>query len=178
MAMKVSLCGPHSFETSTLGPTESDPVPPGEASGACVERYWYLSHQVGLVGSRAASTGNASASITAAVRMDICASGERRELHRSGGSRQFQLGRHAGRRPRASKKDDFRRPSGSAPAAAGAAALAARRGALAARRAAAGRARRVPAGLATAFRLTLAATGLVYRGRRDPLRRTGAAPAA
>src|SRR5437016_1864235 len=68
--MKVSLCGPHSFDTSTLRPTDSDPLPLGEASGACVDRYWYLSHQVGLLGSRA-SAGKARASIAAAIRTVI-----------------------------------------------------------------------------------------------------------
>src|SRR6266852_4935874 len=48
MAMKVSLCGPHSLETSTLLPTARDELgpPPGEAAFA--ERYWYFAHQVGL----------------------------------------------------------------------------------------------------------------------------------
>src|SRR5207237_2862387 len=58
------------------------------------------------------------------------------------------------------------------------AALAARRCAPAAGRAALRRTRGAPARLARAFRLTLAATSLVHRGRRDPLRRPAAAAAA
>src|ERR1700756_497446 len=46
--MKVSLCGPHSLETSTLLPTVREDVtlPPCEAPFAA--RYWYVAHQVGL----------------------------------------------------------------------------------------------------------------------------------
>src|SRR5712664_2762455 len=48
IVMNVSLCGPHSLETSTLLPTVRDEPgpPPGEA--AFCERYWYFAHQVGL----------------------------------------------------------------------------------------------------------------------------------
>src|SRR6266404_3169807 len=48
IVMNVSLCGPHSLETSTLPPTvRDDPLPsPGEAPFC--ERYWYFAHQVGL----------------------------------------------------------------------------------------------------------------------------------
>src|ERR1700745_868591 len=48
--MKVSLCGPHSLETSTLGPTEAEVLCPAFPFGECVERYWYLFHQLGLSG--------------------------------------------------------------------------------------------------------------------------------
>src|SRR5712664_1547495 len=48
IVMNVSLCGPHSLETSTLLPTVRDEPgpPPGEAPFC--ERYWYFAHQVGL----------------------------------------------------------------------------------------------------------------------------------
>src|SRR5919108_2603427 len=48
IVMYVSLCGPHSFETSTLLPTviEDPDPPPGDA--AFCDKYWYFAHQVGL----------------------------------------------------------------------------------------------------------------------------------
>src|SRR5947209_10948586 len=48
MAINVSLCGPHSLETSTLAPTLSDEFAPAGLSAAWFSRYWYLFHQVGL----------------------------------------------------------------------------------------------------------------------------------
>src|SRR5207249_9879225 len=45
--MYVSLCGPHSFETSTLLPTVTEGVLPLAGSEPLAFRYWYLSHQVG-----------------------------------------------------------------------------------------------------------------------------------
>src|SRR5690348_12653720 len=48
--MKVSLCGPHSFETSTFAPASAELLAPAFPFGECVERYWYLFHQVGLFG--------------------------------------------------------------------------------------------------------------------------------
>src|SRR2546426_8070990 len=45
--MYVSLCGPHSLETSTLLPTVTDAVLPLAGSEPLFFRYWYLSHQVG-----------------------------------------------------------------------------------------------------------------------------------
>src|SRR5215831_10603795 len=45
--MKVSLCGPHSFETSTLLPTVKDDVVSGEASPPLSRMNSYLLHQVG-----------------------------------------------------------------------------------------------------------------------------------
>src|SRR5215471_16685755 len=47
MAMKVSLCGPHSFDTSTLLPTAKDEVVSGEASPPLSRMNSYLLHQVG-----------------------------------------------------------------------------------------------------------------------------------
>src|SRR5262249_23772350 len=47
--MYVSLCGPHSFETSTFGATCTAFWPVHE-SGPCVARYSYLLHHVGLPG--------------------------------------------------------------------------------------------------------------------------------
>src|SRR5437870_4128794 len=171
MAMKVSLCGPHSLDTSTLRPTESDPLPPGEASGACVDRYWYLSHQVGLLGSRAASAGKARASTAAAIRTVIWASGGRTPTPAPAQRQIARTAAHADPLTRAALRPfnrDVLPP----------AALAARRCAPAAGRAAPRRTRGAPARLARAFRLTLAATGLVHRGCRDPLRRPAAAAAA
>src|SRR5205823_11721467 len=55
MAMKVSLCGPHSLDTSTLVPK----VPAGaaavdcSAAGPLLRMNWYLSHQVGFFESAA-----------------------------------------------------------------------------------------------------------------------------
>src|ERR1051325_2313607 len=48
MVMNVSLCGPHSFDTSTLVPTLSEVVAPPVASAPLLAMYWYLSPQVGL----------------------------------------------------------------------------------------------------------------------------------
>src|SRR5215471_11132496 len=48
--MEVSLCGPHSLETSTFAPAVKDVVAPGAGSEPNLARYWYLSHQVGLSG--------------------------------------------------------------------------------------------------------------------------------
>src|SRR5215472_14391941 len=48
MAIKVSLCGPHSLETSTFAPTLSDDPGPAGLSAGWFSRYWYLFHQVGL----------------------------------------------------------------------------------------------------------------------------------
>ena len=54
--MKVSLCGPHSFDTSTsLVPDATDVVVAPPAASPFLIRYWYLSHQVGLFGSRASA---------------------------------------------------------------------------------------------------------------------------
>src|SRR5437868_10316131 len=60
MAMNVSLCGPHSLETSTLLPDEVAAVLT-KASGPLLSRYWYLSHQVGFFASLAAKAGVARA---------------------------------------------------------------------------------------------------------------------
>src|SRR6185312_7707496 len=46
--MYVSLCGPHSFDTSTFAPTGEELLAPVFPFAAWVERYWYLFHQVGL----------------------------------------------------------------------------------------------------------------------------------
>src|SRR5690349_9582826 len=45
--MKVSLCGPHSFDTSTLLPTETELVGPDPGSEPLSRRNSYLLHQVG-----------------------------------------------------------------------------------------------------------------------------------
>ena len=44
----VSLCGPHSFDTSTFGPTSVEAVRPPPLIGPFWARYRYLFHQVGL----------------------------------------------------------------------------------------------------------------------------------
>src|SRR5712692_6607207 len=49
MVMNVSLCGPHSFETSTFVPTASEEIPPGLGPEPFLSRNWYLSHQVGFL---------------------------------------------------------------------------------------------------------------------------------
>src|SRR5262249_20384919 len=49
MAMNVSLCGPHSFDTSTLAPTLSEKLVPAALSAGWVNRYWYFFHQVGVL---------------------------------------------------------------------------------------------------------------------------------
>ena len=46
--MKVSLCGPHSFDISTLLPTLSDEVAPPPPLGPLLAIYRYLFHHVGL----------------------------------------------------------------------------------------------------------------------------------
>src|SRR5712664_1424908 len=47
MVMNVSLCGPHSFETSTLLPKLTEFVNAGAESAPLFRMNWYLSHQVG-----------------------------------------------------------------------------------------------------------------------------------
>ncbi len=44
--MYVSLCGPHSLDTSTFVPTVR-PELLADAEGPCWSRYWYLFHQLG-----------------------------------------------------------------------------------------------------------------------------------
>src|SRR5216117_257345 len=48
--MKVSLCGPHSSETSALAPTTGDCVAPPLLASPFLARCWYFAHQVGLFG--------------------------------------------------------------------------------------------------------------------------------
>src|SRR5215475_8947942 len=50
IAMNVSLCGPHSFDTSTFCPTTFDALAPALGSDPFFNRYWYLLHQLGLLG--------------------------------------------------------------------------------------------------------------------------------
>src|SRR5947209_18575362 len=45
--MKVSLCGPHSLEMSTLLPNVRELVEPPPSTGPFLAMYVYLSHQVG-----------------------------------------------------------------------------------------------------------------------------------
>src|SRR5882724_10749070 len=55
MAMNVSLCGPHSLETSTLVLVVAEAGTVTSGSGALLSRNWYLSHQVGSFATGAAS---------------------------------------------------------------------------------------------------------------------------
>src|SRR5437660_3021842 len=48
--MYVSLCGPHSLDTSTFGPT-CTPRWPAQVSGPWAARYWYFAHHVGFPGA-------------------------------------------------------------------------------------------------------------------------------
>src|SRR5438132_4260778 len=69
MAMKVSLCGPHSLETSTFVPVDALTVAAENASGPFCEMYVNLSHQVGSCWVLPASAGEASASAARSVRV-------------------------------------------------------------------------------------------------------------
>src|SRR5881275_2486608 len=73
MAMNVSLCGPHSLETSTLVPKA--PAAAGavdcSALGPLLRMNWYLSHQVGFFGS-AANAGSAMRLIASASFFICC----------------------------------------------------------------------------------------------------------
>src|SRR5438270_9583415 len=61
--MNVSLCGPHSFETSTFPWKFREALGPPPMVGPLCAMYWYLSHQVGLcvLLSATAQIGNAMA---------------------------------------------------------------------------------------------------------------------
>src|SRR5256885_12956100 len=61
--MNVSLCGPHSFETSTFPWKFREALGPPPMVGPLFATYWYLSHQVGLcvLLSATAQIGNAMA---------------------------------------------------------------------------------------------------------------------
>src|SRR5207237_8831410 len=62
--MKVSLCGPHSFDTSTLLPRVVAVAAALPSSGPLAARYCYLFHQAGLFGllaDWAAASGGAGA---------------------------------------------------------------------------------------------------------------------
>src|SRR3954466_8278396 len=61
IAMKVSLRGPHSFDTSTLPPNAfgaGDLALDWKASGGLCARNWSLSHQVGFFESATANAGH------------------------------------------------------------------------------------------------------------------------
>jgi hypothetical protein len=60
---KVSLCGPHSFDTSTLAPTAKEDAAAPAIPEPFFKRLWYFTHQVGRSGLRVcaeASTAQAS----------------------------------------------------------------------------------------------------------------------
>src|SRR3954469_6149974 len=70
MAMKVSLCGPHSLETSTLPPKafgRAEVVLDWKKSGGLLARNWNLSHQVGFFESPTASAGNETSARARAI---------------------------------------------------------------------------------------------------------------
>src|SRR3954454_17233552 len=71
--MYVSLCGPHSFETSTFAPEATEVVAPAAVISPFLTRYWYFSHQVGsfelLVWANAAGMASAIARVRQSLRM-------------------------------------------------------------------------------------------------------------
>src|SRR5437763_4003312 len=71
--MYVSLCGPHSFETSTFAPDATEVVEPAAVISPFLTRYWYFSHQVGslelLVWANAAGMASAIARKRQSLRM-------------------------------------------------------------------------------------------------------------
>src|SRR5258708_14239340 len=80
MAIEVSLCGPGSLLTSTLGPTETLCVVPGPGSGANpgAETVWNLFHQVGWLYVEApvlvtAEAGSAEPTASARLTIDAAA---------------------------------------------------------------------------------------------------------
>src|SRR5438874_73381 len=72
--MYVSLCGPHSFETSTFAPDADEVVAPAAVISPFLTRYWYFSHQVGslelLVWANAAGMTSAIARERQSLRME------------------------------------------------------------------------------------------------------------
>ena len=74
MTMKVSLCGPHSFETSTFAGVEPLVAAARNESGPCWARIWNLSHQVGSWLLLAAGAGRAVARAATKVRTCMDAS--------------------------------------------------------------------------------------------------------
>src|SRR5437868_136674 len=71
MAMKVSLCGPHSLETSTFEPADEAAAAGASGLGPLLSKYWYLSHQVGpfATGAASAEPNNETASTMDATNM-------------------------------------------------------------------------------------------------------------
>src|SRR5881397_359406 len=73
MVMYVSLCGPHSFETSTFAPEAAEVVAPAAVISPFLTRYWYFSHQVGsfelLVWANAAGMASAMVRERQSLRM-------------------------------------------------------------------------------------------------------------
>src|SRR5436305_10870673 len=69
--MYVSLCGPHSFETSTLPAVANEVVAPPPGISPLLIRYWYLSHQVGLFGLFDCATAGTAQSSIAAIRESL-----------------------------------------------------------------------------------------------------------
>src|SRR4051812_34866832 len=177
IAMKVSLCGPHSFDTSTLPPNAfgvGDFALDWKASGGLCARNWSLSHQVGFFESFTASAGQETSAIASAsflIGVPSGLSGTGTVVTRA--RRLF----HRGPAEPGPPTRDFSDLAARAGARAGPATLAS--GGLAAGRSrATGRsAGRAPAGLRAALRLALPLAGLVHGRRGDPLGGAGALPA-
>src|SRR3954471_3110805 len=100
IAMKVSLCGPHSFDTSTLPPNAfgaGDFALDWKASGGVCARNWSLSHQVGFFESATASAGHEMSATASAIFFICCPLGlsgpgtflHEREFFFIGGGRAF-----------------------------------------------------------------------------------------
>src|SRR3954466_1716764 len=90
IAMKVSLCGPHSFDTSTLPPNAFGAgalALDWKASGGLCARNWSLSHQVGFFESATASAGHEMSATASAIFFIAVPSGcmERGQSYTSGG---------------------------------------------------------------------------------------------
>src|SRR3954451_6997315 len=176
IAMKVSLCGPHSFDTSTLPPNAfgaGDLALDWKASGGLCARNWSLSHQVGFFESATANAGH-EISATASAIFFIAAP----PVVWTGDSpTRARVFFHRGEAAPSPPTRHFSDLAPRAGARAGSSTLAC--GGLAAGRSgAAGRsAGRAPAVLRAALRLALPLAGLVHGRRGDPLGGAGALPA-
>src|SRR5712671_4340627 len=113
MAMKVSLCGPHSLETSTLAPVDAVALTAENASGPFWEMYVNLSHQVGSCCVSPAKAEEASASASSKARICMTASEKggvpihpRACSHQAPGARSATLNQ----RRRSASRSTMRRP--------------------------------------------------------------------
>src|SRR5450759_2435879 len=69
--MYVSLCGPHSFETSTLLLSDNEPALEAGRRGPPLWMYWYFSHHVGFLGSLCACAAGAARRTAARTAADV-----------------------------------------------------------------------------------------------------------